>query len=243
MAPSKTQYVHGILDRSGSMSGKIKDVIGGLKANIKELKQNLEENFDVFVSLKMFDQKEDTLFESVNVKMLSDEIIDDITKKYFPRGQTAIRDSLGTSLNYFIEKYDKEKYESCIIYVFTDGMENASKTFSSSQIKKLVSDAETRNIKVIYIGSNQDAILSACEFGISPGLALNYEENTETVTSVYRALSSVACRARSGGPLEFTLLERSASCPTEQTGVNDLQILETNTLNMQNCKPPPVKRC
>tara|TARA_B100001989_G_C24550849_1_gene474556 strand:+ start:1004 stop:1744 length:741 start_codon:yes stop_codon:yes gene_type:complete len=240
--PSKTQYVHGILDRSGSMNGKIKDVIGGLKANIEDLKTNMEENFDIFVSLKMFDQEEETLLESINVKMLSEKVIDNITKKYVPRGQTAIRDSLGNSLNHFIEKYEKEKYESCIIYVFTDGIENASKTFSVSQIKTLVSDAEMKNIKVVYVGSNQDAILSAQEFGISPGLALNYAENTETVSSAYRALSNVAYRARSGGPLDFTLPERSASCRTEQTEVNDLQILEANTLDIQSLAPPPVRR-
>jgi len=231
---SKTQYVHGILDRSGSMSGKIQDVIGGFKTNIEEMKKNTED-FDIFVSVKMFDNEEETLLESLNIKMLSEEVIEDVMKNYTPRGQTAIRDSLGNSLTYFINKYKEEEFKSCIVYMFTDGFENASKKFSASEIKSLVSKAESSNIQVVYIGANQDAILNAKKYGISPGLALNYSETAETVDSAYRALSAVVQRARSGNPLEFTLLERSASYPADKTEQNNFQFIG-------NCKPPPIRR-
>lgn len=217
MTTTKTQYVHGILDRSGSMNGKTQDVIGGFKTNIEELKKNKEYDFDIFVSAKMFDHEEKCLLEPSNIKMLNENSINAFMKEYVPRGQTAIRDSLGKSLTYFIEKYSSEKFESCIVYVFTDGQENASKIYSVDQIKKLVKDAESCNINVVYVGSNQDAILNAQMFGINPDLALNYVERSENVSSVYRALSGVAKRVRSGGRAEFTILERSASYPTEKT--------------------------
>ena len=236
----KTQYIHGILDRSGSMHGKTQDVIGGFKKNIEDLIKNQEDDFDIFVSAKMFDHEEESLLEPLNIKMLSEESIDTFMKKYVPRGQTAIRDSLGKSLTYFVNKYNNEKFESCIVYVFTDGLENASKIYSVDQIKKLVKDAESCNINVVYIGSNQDAILNAKTFGIDPNLALNYVERPENVTNVYRALSGIAQRVRSGGRAEFTIPERSASYPTEKTkGDIDLFLTPNTPSNM----PPALKRC
>ena len=241
----KTQYVHGILDRSGSMNGKTQDVIGGFKTNIEDLKKNQEDDFDIFVSAKMFDHEEESLFEPLNIKMLSEESINAFMKKYVPRGQTAIRDSLGKSLTYFIEKYNSEKFESCVVYVFTDGLENSSKNYSVEQIKKLVKDAESCNINVVYVGSNQNAILNAQTFGINPDLALNCLEQPENVTSAYRALSGVAQRIRSGGRAEFTIPERSASYPTEKTtGSIDFDLyVPTNTPCTQINMPPLLKRC
>lgn len=238
----KTQYVHGILDRSGSMYGKTQDVIGGFKTSIEDLKKNKEKDFDIFVSAKMFDHEEESLFESLNIEILNEESIDAFMQKYVPKGQTAIRDSLGKSLTYFIEKYNNEKFESCVVYVFTDGLENASKIYSVDQIKKLVKDAESCNINVVYVGSNQDAILSAQTFGINPNLALNYVERSENVTSAYRALSGVAQRVRSGGRAEFTIPERSASCPTEETtgGIDFDLYVPPNTPCVM---PPLLKRC
>ena len=88
---------------------------GGFKTNIEELNKNKEDDFDIFVSAKMFDNEEEMLLNSLNVKMLSNSAIDKIMESYMPRGQTAIRDALGNSLNYFLEKYKEEHFESCII--------------------------------------------------------------------------------------------------------------------------------
>jgi hypothetical protein len=208
----KTQHVQGILDRSGSMKGKTEDVIGGFKTNVEELQKSIDDDYNVFVSAKMFDIDEDIILESTDVKTLTMEKIDKAMEKYIPRSQTAIRDSIGSSLTYFITKYESgEKFDSCVIYIFTDGIENASTKFSSSEIRSLIEKGETMNIKVIYVGSNQDAILNAGNFGIAPGHSLNYTETPVNVTGAYRALSGITKRARSGGHVEFSLPERTAS--------------------------------
>ena len=94
----------------------------------------------------------------------------------------------------------------------------------------MVCDAETHNIKVIYVGSNQDSILNAADLGISPGLALDYDECTENINCVYRALSGVAERVRNGIDADFTLPERLAS-----------RSVNTVTEN-SSTEPPPIKR-
>ena len=207
----KTQYVHAILDRSASMMGKVPDAICGFKESIHGIKKDKEESFDIYVSAKMFDHEEEELFTLKELKTISDEFIDNVMKKYIPRGKTSIRDALGTSLVYFFEKYKTEKFDTCVIYVFTDGIENASTKFSEQDIKKMIFDCEERNIKVVYVGANQDSLTSASNIGISPDLALNYTETTDNVVGAYRALSGIVSRAQSGGQIGFTLPERSAS--------------------------------
>ena len=160
------QHVHAILDRSGSMNGKTEDVIGGFRSNIKNLRE--EQNFDIYISAKMFDNEETVLLRSTPVKDLTDEELDDALKLYVPRGQTALRDALGNSLTNFMNIY-AQPFHSCMIYVMTDGLENCSTnpSFYSDKLKELIQKAENEfNIKVFYVGSNQDAILNASHIGI-----------------------------------------------------------------------------
>ena len=76
----------------------------------------------------------------------------------------------------------------------------------------MIENAEkTYNIKVMYLGANQDAILEANKFGIDYSRAMNYSETPENVQSAYRSAASAAVRTRSLGRTEFTQSEREAS--------------------------------
>ena len=123
-------------------------------------------------------------------------------------------DALGNSLQYFMTKklQDSNAYGSCVIYIVTDGIENSSKTYNAEKIKLLIAEAEKEyNIKIIYLGANQDAILEASKYGISTDSALNYSENSQNVESAHRSLASAVKRVRTGEYSGFTNLERSAS--------------------------------
>ena len=100
----------------------------------------------------------------------------------------------------------------CTIYIVTDGVENASRTFTRKRIKELVKAGEkTYNIKVIYLAANQDAILEAGNLGINAGQAINYSESREETQAAYRSAAAMVGRHRSGGNVEFLRAERSAS--------------------------------
>ena len=67
------------------------------------------------------------------------------------------------------------------------------------------------NIKVFYVGSNQDAILNASHIGIPAGQAINFVDTEEdNVQAVFRSLSSVAARMRSN-EVQILLMKRAAS--------------------------------
>ena len=205
-----TQEVVAIIDRSGSMNGKEEDTLGGINAAFEQLKNEQEKNTNINVSVKLFDHEEELLFRSTNLKSVRP--IE--RRQYIPRGSTALLDALGNTLHYFMSKKLTQQncFDSCVIYVVTDGLENSSKIYNAEKIKKMITEAEkSYNIKIIYLGANQDAILEASKYGIGIESAMNYSENSKNVESAYRSLASAVKRVRTGEYNGFTNLERNAS--------------------------------
>jgi uncharacterized protein YegL len=212
------QEVVAILDRSGSMNGKVDDTLGGINAAFEQLKTEQEANTTIKVSVKLFDHEEQLLFRSIDLK----DVRPIETRQYIPRGTTALLDALGNTLDYFMTKkrQDSNAYDSCVIYVVTDGIENSSQMYNAEKIKSLIVEAEkTYNIKIIYLGANQDAILEASKYGISTDSALNYSENSQNVESAHRSLASAVKRVRTGEYNGFTNIERNASQAPEPPAV------------------------
>ena len=61
------QEVVAIIDRSGSMTGKEDDTIGGINSTFDILKNEMTENDEIKVSVKLFDHEEYLLFRSINI--------------------------------------------------------------------------------------------------------------------------------------------------------------------------------
>ena len=75
------------------------------------------------------------------------------------------------------KKLDTNAYHSCTIYVVTDGIENSSKKYTSQKIKNMINEADNLyNIKILYLGANQDAILEANKYGICLDQALHINQ-------------------------------------------------------------------
>jgi hypothetical protein len=218
------QHIIFCADRSGSMMGKEQDTVGGINTAIKTLKESKTQDDIIMISLTLFDHEQIIVWDTLNI-----EAIQEMNENEFiPRGQTALLDTMGKTLTTILNKkqQDVNVFDTCIIYIITDGLENFSKEYNKQKIKELIEKAEKdANITVMYMGANQDAILEATNLGIRPERAINYSERTENVTAVYRSAANSAVRSRSGLPTEFIQAERSAS-----------------VINYQNVTPPPVSR-
>ena len=202
------QEVVAIIDRSGSMSGKEADTIGGINSTIEELKSN-KSNEIIKFSVKFFDHQEYIKIRSLDIENVRPLNVKDL----MPRGQTALLDAMGSTISFFINKKmcDPNSYDSCIIYVATDGHENCSRKFNNENIKNVIEQAKKYSIEILYLGANQDAILEASKFGLNANQAMNYSENTENVESAYRSAARAAKRYRSGNSVGFLEAERTAS--------------------------------
>jgi hypothetical protein len=182
----------------------------GFNTMLLVMRTEQEEDTDINLSVKLFDNEEILLFQSVplsDVRPLEE-------RQFVPQGQFAIFDAIGNTIPYFMEKklLDPVAYDCCTVYVITNGLENCSHSFNKSQIKELIHLADTKyNIKVIYLGANQDAILEAGNIGINAGQAIDYSETPLEMDAVYSGAAAMVMRHSSGAPLEFLEAERAAS--------------------------------
>ena len=240
-----------VVDRSGSMRGKETDTVGGINAMLDALKASKTDEDTINVSLKLFDHTQIMKLKSVKIS----DVTEFLVSEFIPRGQTALLDALGDSIRYFMEKKlsNPNAYDTCLVYVATDGLENASSRYNKYDIKKLIETAEQiYNIKIVYLGANQDAILEASTIGISSDSAINYCETGENIAAVYRSAAAVASRDRSN-PFDspsFTPIERQSSVTTtpieRQSRVTTTTPIErqasVTTSTLSQIRPPPIQR-
>jgi uncharacterized protein YegL len=207
-----TQEIVAIIDRSGSMRGKEELTINGINTTIDELKTSDNAN-KINMSIKFFNDAEELKIRSVNILSIGQLNPNDLK----PSGTTALLDAIGNTISYFIEKKirDENAYENCLIYVATDGLENSSKSFNSDRLKKIIKNGENNyNIKIMYLGANQDAILEASKIGIAPERSINYNESRRATENVYTAVARSATRSLAGYDTQFTQSERHESSVT-----------------------------
>ena len=218
-----------IVDKSGSMYGKEADTIGGINTMINTLKESLSKNVNgnenkkgkrkrresgierdsesIRLSIKFFDHEEFIKLNRLDINEVQNLEVSDLA----PRGSTALYDAIGKTIKHFQENKANYDYDICNIYVSTDGYENASHVYDSEKLKQLIEIAEYQNIKMFYLGANQDAILEASKIGIPTSQAINFAENNQSIESVYRSAAQSASRSRTGEHCGFTEMERNMS--------------------------------
>ena len=130
-----------LVDKSGSMSHRVKDTIQGFNSFVDDLRTK---NPDSTLSLYMFNSKCECSFSDVpiaDVKDLTD-------KEYRPLGGTALFDAMGEILT---------KYKDGKFIILTDGYENDSEYFTQKAVKKLIANT---NMIVTYIGADVEQSVS-----------------------------------------------------------------------------------
>ena len=124
-----------IIDRSGSMSGLEQDTIGGFNSMIKQQK-NAEG--EALISTILFDNVSEVLHDRINVKDIQPLTDHD----YMVRGCTALLDAIGGAIHHIgnIHKYARQEDipEHTMFVITTDGMENASRYYSSNKVKQMI---------------------------------------------------------------------------------------------------------
>lgn len=162
-----------ILDKSGSMANLEQDTIGGFNAMIEKQKKI---GGECLVSCVLFDNTQKVLYDRVPLS----EVSPMTDKDYCAGGCTALVDALGLAVKHIgnIHKYAREEDipEHTIFVITTDGMENASRIYSSEKVKKMVSKKTEKNgWEFLYLAANIDAVETGAAIGIKSGRAANYK--------------------------------------------------------------------
>ena len=182
-----------ILDRSGSMAGLEEDTIGGFNAMLAKQKK---QDGEAFVTTVLFDHEITTLHDRVklsDLKPLTD-------RDYTVRGCTALLDAIGQTVQHIktVHRYirPEDVPANTVFVITTDGLENASKEYSTAAVKKLIEQQKERGWEFLFLGANIDAVETAASFGIAPDRAANYHADGKGTKTVYKAVAEAVCGFR-----------------------------------------------
>ena len=177
-----------ILDRSGSMFGLESDTIGGFNAMLE--KQKKAEG-TVLLSTILFNQESVVLHDRVNVL----DVPALTGKDYEVSGCTALFDAVGGAVRHVgnVHRYIRpEDVPDHVLFVITtDGMENASRRFSESDVKRMIAEAREKGWEFLFLGANIDAVATARGFGLSEENAVDFVNDGKGIHTVYESLAGV----------------------------------------------------
>ena len=189
-----------ILDRSGSMGGLESDTIGGFNSML-EKQRKIEGK--AFITTVLFDDQYELLHDRVNI----DKVKNITEKEYFVRGSTALLDAIGKTIAKEKAIQDtlgkNEKADKVLFVIITDGLENASREYNSSTVKKLIeTQKEKYGWEFLFLGANIDAIETANTIGINAERAVNYKSDSIGTKKNYDTLNKAVEEVRSGKDLD-----------------------------------------
>lgn len=183
-----------ILDRSGSMSGLESDTIGGFNSLLKKQKA---QDGECFVTTVLFSNDSETVHDRLPLDSVPEMTAND----YVVGGCTALIDAIGETIEHIakVHKYlrDEDVPAHTVFAIMTDGMENASRRFSSREVKKMIERRKEEGWEFLFIGANIDAVETAGRFGIDSDRAVNYRADKRGTAVVFNAVGKAmgACRA------------------------------------------------
>ncbi len=188
-----------ILDKSGSMSGLEKDTIGGFNSMIERQKK---EEGEALVSTVLFSSSSTVIHDRVDIHR-----VEPMTERqYFVGGSTALIDAIGSAIHHIgnVHKYAREEDvpEHTIFVITTDGMENASRHYTSTEVKQMVTrQKEKYGWEFLFLGANIDAVETASRFGIDEDRAVNFHNDSVGQALNYETVGEAMSCVRSSAPL------------------------------------------
>ena len=188
-----------ILDRSGSMHGLEADTFGGFNSMIEKQKK---ETGEALVSTILFDNAAEVIHDRVSLK----DIRELTSRDYCVKGCTALLDAVGGAIHHIgnIHKYARPEDvpEHTLFIITTDGMENASRRYSSMEVKKMITrQKEKYGWEFLFLGANIDAVETAAGFGIGADRAVNYRADSQGTQLNYEVLGDAVSAVRQSAPL------------------------------------------
>ena len=194
-----------ILDKSGSMSGLEKDTIGGFNSM---LEQQRKVDGECVITTVLFDNRYELLHDRIDIRAVQPMT----EQEYFVGGSTALLDAIGKTIHKIgtVQKNTAEDYraEKVMFVIITDGEENASRYFSSAQIRQMIQHQKERyGWEFIFLGANIDAVETAGRSGIDADRAVDYVPDGEGTELNFRIMSQTVATFRECGAVPTACLD------------------------------------
>ena len=185
-----------IIDRSGSMHGLEKDVVGGFNALIEEQKKQGATQ----VTTIFFNDKVKFIHEGVDIN----EVKPLDGRSYTPSGCTALLDAIGDAISFIKARHgrltEEELPSHTIFSIMTDGLENASREYRYEQIKDMIELQKKCGWDFIFQAANIDVRREADRLGIDGDMAMSFEATSSGVERCMCAAAGVVRDIRTKSP-------------------------------------------
>ena len=186
----KHDYTHLIivLDASGSMSSIQDDIKGAFNEFLK--KQREEPGKTVF-DLFQFNDEVKRPVKSADLAKFHD----DLMAKYDCSGCTALNDAVCIAIDTvgheFADMPETERPEHVLCVIITDGMENASREFTSKDVKTRIRHQKTDyKWQFEFLAADQDAFAAGEAMGIDHDSCMNFTHDVAGVNRLCARMSS-----------------------------------------------------
>lgn len=186
-----------ILDKSGSMGGMENDTISGFNAMLDEQREG---EGSVLVSTVLFSNFSTVLHDRVDIS----EVKHITRREYSVGGCTALLDAIGDAIKHVktIHKYARPEDVPCrtMFIITTDGEENASRKYTSGEIKELIKECEASGWEFLFVADNIDAVETASSIGIRSDRAAQYDVRCDT-PFMFKSMSTTLKLYRKSGSI------------------------------------------
>lgn len=196
---SRVMHIALVLDESGSMNSVQESTQNGYNGYIQEM-INSNKGLKTYCTLVRFVSADEIKVPFENQLLSKSQEIHD----YHPSGLTPLYDSIAKAIG--ILESNSKKGEACVLTIFTDGQENASREFSMntngqerilSIIKNKVDNYKWM-VNYIRCGDISSIKLQASSIGIPASNVVAYTSNTDkNITGIFSTLNDSNTKYRS----------------------------------------------
>jgi len=192
--PKQRVLVNVILDKSGSMASKLRDVVDGFNAYVDGLAQ--EDRVEYLFSLTLFDTQ--VAYRDVAIPLIGVRKLD--TKSYRPGGNTALNDAIGITVRKI--DADRPQVDKVVTVIMTDGEENSSREWTHDAVKGLIRQKESEGTwTFVFLGATPDAWDQGRGYGIPAANVAQYDADNYA--------GAFACTARGTNELAASPMSKS----------------------------------
>lgn len=161
-----------VLDRSGSMESIRRDTIGSYNAFLNDQKTVSGE---ATITLAQFNDAYEVVHHAIPLADAPDLTL----QNYVPSGSTALLDAIGRTIDEtggrLAAMPEADRPENVVFVILTDGEENSSRHYSPERINDMIRhQSEVYRWQFVFLGANQDAIMTAGRLGIGAAQAMTF---------------------------------------------------------------------
>lgn len=188
-----------VLDESGSMAGRDNsltlETISGINTFLADQKSLPGE---AVFTLCTFNSSHRVVHDFVKLGNVNDLSVE----TYRPSGYTALLDALGTTITNVGQKLaamkEEDRPSKVLFLVITDGIENASHSFTRDQIRTMVKhQQDVYNWEFVFMGANIDAFAEGASIGVASHNTKGFDASVVGTRGLYADISKGTTAYRS----------------------------------------------